>query len=96
MYRFIIDLGFEKFRAKNLQMVITFDREFGLRRFKNESLPKWCNEAYGQSQKGFEIQNFIVYYFFFIFLVFFTFFFISPIYTCQKTRGIVVVFPCRD
>jgi len=30
LYRFIIDLGFQKFKRKNLQMFITFDRELGL------------------------------------------------------------------
>jgi len=32
---------------ERLQMVITFDRELGLKRFKNESCSKWGNEAPG-------------------------------------------------
>jgi len=72
LYRFIIDLGFQKFRAKKLQTVITFDRELGLRRSKNKSCLKEHNKAYGQYPKGIRnpkfFQNFIVYYFFFRFL----------------------------
>jgi len=52
MYRFIIDLGFQKFRVKKLQTAITFDRELGLIRSKNESCSKWGNEALGQQQKA--------------------------------------------
>jgi len=37
LYRFILDLGFEKFRTKKLQTTITFDRELRLKRSKNES-----------------------------------------------------------
>jgi len=48
LYRFTIDLGFQRFRAKKLQTAITFDRELGLRRSKNETCSKWGNEALGQ------------------------------------------------
>jgi len=36
---------FQKFRAKKFQTTITFDRELGLRRFKNKSCLKWGNKA---------------------------------------------------
>jgi len=34
--------------VRKLQTTITFDREVGLRRSKNESCSKWGNEALGQ------------------------------------------------
>jgi len=34
--------------VEKLQTVITSDREFGLKRSKNESCSKWGNEASGQ------------------------------------------------
>jgi len=51
LYRFTIDLGFQRFRAKKLQTTITFDRELGLRRSKNESCSKWDNDALDQHGK---------------------------------------------
>jgi len=45
LYRFIIDFELSKFRVKKHQMTITFDREFGLRRSKNESCTKWVTNA---------------------------------------------------
>jgi len=50
--KFIIDLGFQKFRTKKLQTIITFDKKLGLRRSKNESCSKLGNEALGQSWRG--------------------------------------------
>jgi len=58
LYRFIIDLGFQKFRTKKLQNALTFDRELELRCSKNESCSKWLNQICGQSQRRFKIQNF--------------------------------------
>jgi len=48
LYRFIIDLGFRRFRAKKPQTAKAFHRELGLRCSKNESCSKWGNEALGQ------------------------------------------------
>jgi len=48
VYRFTIDLGFRRFRAKKLQTAKALYRELGLKRSKNESCSKWGNEALGQ------------------------------------------------
>jgi len=73
----IIDLGFQNFWTKKLQMVITFDKKLALRRSKNESFSKLHNEAPQPSPKGiqnFFFQNSIVYPIFFIFFcIFFIF-----------------------
>ena len=45
-------LGLKKFWTEKLQISITFDREFGLRRFKDESFSKLRNEAPGPYPKG--------------------------------------------
>ena len=82
--------GFKKFWTKKLQMTITFDRELGLRRSKNENCSKWGNEAPDQPQKEVglpKFQNSIIKGFFFSFLLFFIHFcrlqsLISHIYTC--------------
>jgi len=83
LYRFIIDFIFQKFRTKKLRTIISFDRELGLRRFKNKSCSKWRSEVREKSQKGIRnpkfFQNFIVYYLFFVSLVYLTFFSISSI-----------------
>ena len=71
MYRFTIDLGFQRFRAKKLQTAITFDRELGLRRSKNESCSKWGNEPLGQPPENSKISSFMVSFFFLIFHLFF-------------------------
>jgi len=39
--QFIVDFELQKFKAKKLQTIITFERELGLRRSKNESCSKW-------------------------------------------------------
>jgi len=52
LYKFTIDLGFQKFRAKKLQMAITFDRELGFRHSKNKSCSKWGNETLAQQAVG--------------------------------------------
>jgi len=44
-----------KFRAKKLQMIITFDRELKLRRSKNETCSKLNNEVRGKSPKEIQI-----------------------------------------
>jgi len=58
-----------KFGVKKLQMVITFDINFGLRRFKNGISSNMDNEVCGQFLKGIQnpklFQNFIIYYLFF-------------------------------
>jgi len=48
--------------VQKLQTAITFDRELGLRRFKNEGCSKWDNEAPNQPPKvvGPLKHNFIV------------------------------------
>ena len=60
MYRFIIELGFRRFRAKKLQTAITFDRELGLRRCKNESCSKRGNDALGQHSRVLTLHRFII------------------------------------
>jgi len=89
LYRFIIDFELQKFREKKLQMVITFDRELGLKGSKNESCSKWDNEVCGKSSKGIMNPNFfpkfhclLFFYFISIFDIFF--FSVSHIYKCQK------------
>jgi len=61
LYRFTIDLGFQRFRVKELQTPITFDRELGLRRSKNEGCSKWGNEALGQDGRVLTLYRFIIY-----------------------------------
>jgi len=60
LYGFTIDLGFQRFRAKKLQTTITFDRELGLRRSKNESCSKWGNEALGQHGRVLTLYRFTI------------------------------------
>jgi len=48
LYRFTIDLRFQRFRAKKHQTTISFDRELELRCSKNESCSKRGKEALGQ------------------------------------------------
>jgi len=76
LYKFIIDLGFEKFRTKKLQTAITFDKELGLRRSKNESCSKWGNEfADGPPEipkfhrLGFLFYFFVIFHLFFCYLL---------------------------
>jgi len=47
-YRFILGLGFQRFRAKKLQTAITFGTKPGLKRSKNKSCSERGNEALGQ------------------------------------------------
>jgi len=49
LYKFIIYFELQKIRTIKLQTTTTFDREFGLRRSKNENCSKWRNKARGQS-----------------------------------------------
>jgi len=56
----MIDFEFPKFRTKKLQMVITFDRELGLRRSKNESCSKLGNKFVGQHPKGVDVTSQII------------------------------------
>ena len=60
LYGFTIDLGFQRFRAKKLQTTITFDRELGLRRSKNESCWKWGKEALGQDGRVLTFYGFTI------------------------------------
>jgi len=55
LYKFIIYFDLSKFRAKKLQMIITFDRELKLRRSKNETCSKLNNEVRGKSPKEIQI-----------------------------------------
>jgi len=60
LFRFIIELGFQRFRVKKLQTTITLDRELGLRRRKNESCSKWGNEPLGQDGRVLTLYKFII------------------------------------
>jgi len=91
----------QKFREKKLQMVITFDRELGLKGSKNESCSKWDNEVCGKSSKGIMNPNFFPKFhclLFFILLVFLTyFFFLFHIsINVKKFWKFIVVFLCMD
>ena len=72
-------LGLKNFWTEKLQMTITFDREIGLRHFKNESFSKLHNEASGPYPNGipiffFKIPSFsLLFYFFYIFFIFLDF-----------------------
>jgi len=78
LYRFIIDLGFTKFKIEKRQTTITFDKELGLRSSKNESCSKWGNKFTGQRPKAVgppKIPKFHHLGFLFYFFVIFTYFF---------------------
>ena len=57
MKRIVIDLELPKIIVTKLQTVITFDREVGWRRVKNESCSKRGNESSCQFPKGPERDN---------------------------------------
>jgi len=76
-------------------MTITFDRDLGLRRFKNESCSKWGNEVHREYPKGIRnpifSQNSIVCYLFF--LVFLThFFYFTYLYLLKNSKNFYGVF----
>jgi len=64
----MIDLGFKKFRTKKLQTTITFGRELGWRRSKNESCSKWGNKSGNSKIPSFKVSFLFFCYFSPIFL----------------------------
>ena len=48
----VIDLELAKISMKKFQVVISFDREVGWRRVKNESCSKRGTESHGQCPQG--------------------------------------------
>jgi len=60
LYRFTIDLGFQRFRARKHQTIISFDRELELWYSKNESCSKRGKEALGQDGRVLTLYGFTV------------------------------------
>jgi len=60
LYRFTIDLGLQRFKAKKLQTAITFDGELKSRCSKNESCSKWGNEPLGQHGRVLTFYRFTI------------------------------------
>jgi len=93
LYKFTIDFEFSKFRTKKLQIVITFDRELGLRHLKIKVARNKVKNA-SQLSKGVGPPKFLKFHH--LLLDFFLFFFsiselfsrfyvfTSHIYSCKK------------